>query len=610
MKRFEIFRYLKSLRYFVLIFAIIASSVVYFYVTAKQQYTAEAIIEYTSAEAKYGHTPAGTNIDPTEIYSAAVITDVIEELKLHTNVDTIRASCHVKEVLTDDEQKRKDAKIDAGEDYTIKPTKYRVTFTANKNYSLEYVRDVLDSILSNYFAYYSRKNVDTAVIPNNIANISTEKYDYLDCVEMLDKSAKEMESYLEGKSAASTTYRSSKTGYSFLDLYNTYHFINSNTIPRHYATVFNSKLTSDRETLIKRHKNRIANYDIKITDLTAYIDQMRALTEKFGAKVSVNSGATDTEGSANSTQVDESYILHDVNRAKTQGEQDITTQTTYDTLIDKYVKSQSERATNKVNKAFSQSVITTFTGAVQTSDKNSQPVKQITSDINATTKKLNDLYIILKDTVEEFNQYQGALNIRMVTSPVVEETVNVKLLLQIAIVLSVIVGGLSAIVLGRIGDFIDVLLYVDRKMGIANRTKCDLVIEDYSKQLLDDNFSCMVFNVEFDKDTASNQTREQGDLLLQDFAKILSSLAEGYGFVGYNNTKQFMAFFEDCSAAKAQTFVDDLYEAVRTHNAHAENGKIEFTYGISESKIDSTYKIRDLLRLALQRQNNQIEERE
>lgn len=66
---------------------------------------------------------------------------------------------------------------------------------------------------------------------------------------------------------------------------------------------------------------------------------------------------------------------------------------------------------------------------------------------------LDKNYEIVEKTVDEFNQYLGASNITSLTSINVNERINIKLYLMIAVVLFLICGCLGAILLGRMQDF-------------------------------------------------------------------------------------------------------------------------------------------------------------
>ena len=72
-----IFDYVSRWKYLIIGLSIAASVVFSFYLKSIQEYTASVTIEYKNPDAKYGYTPDGTIIDPSEIYSANIISKVI-----------------------------------------------------------------------------------------------------------------------------------------------------------------------------------------------------------------------------------------------------------------------------------------------------------------------------------------------------------------------------------------------------------------------------------------------------------------------------------------------------------------------------------------------------
>ena len=104
--------------------------------------------------------------EPRE-YEAAVITNVLEELNLNIGADAIRSKCKVTEIIPPDEEVKKQALLEAGEEYTYFPTDYVVSFSVGSEYSQDFARTVLDSIIKNYFATYGEKYINQQTLPNN-----------------------------------------------------------------------------------------------------------------------------------------------------------------------------------------------------------------------------------------------------------------------------------------------------------------------------------------------------------------------------------------------------------------------------------------------------------
>ena len=106
-------------------------------------------------------------------------------------------------------------------------------------------------------------------------------------------------------------------------------------------------------------------------------------------------------------------------------------------------------------------------------------------------------------------------------------------------------------------------------------------------------------------DSLSNLSNEYGraagDEVLKDFAMILKSFGDLYGFVGYNGSGIFYAFFPGCSPEKSDVILEAIVRQVEKYNNLNPELKIHFTCGKAVSSSDNLFQIRDLLRLAIQR---------
>lgn len=129
----------------------------------------------------------GTRIDPSEITSASVINKTIQDLGLTASTESIRPRISVQEVIPEDEETKKETALSNGDEYEYYPTTYAVSFTVDSKDATDYARNVLDSVLTNYFQYYSETHVDADIFPNNASNVSVANYEYIDCVEILQQ---------------------------------------------------------------------------------------------------------------------------------------------------------------------------------------------------------------------------------------------------------------------------------------------------------------------------------------------------------------------------------------------------------------------------------------
>lgn len=252
MNKFNLLKYLSKWKYLIFAVCVLGALIVYKYAMYNQEYTASTVISYTGQNAANGKTPSGDDIDVTEIYSAAVITNVLEDLNLNIGADAIRSKCKVTEIIPPDEEVKKQALLEAGEEYTYFPTDYVVSFSVGSEYSQDFARTVLDSIIKNYFATYGEKYINQQTLPNNNVRGTDGQYDYIERVEILDAWALNISDYLAAKKETQPNYRSAETGYSFSDLYEIYKSYIDYDIPQIYSLILEQEVTGDKETLIKK----------------------------------------------------------------------------------------------------------------------------------------------------------------------------------------------------------------------------------------------------------------------------------------------------------------------------------------------------------------------
>ena len=167
MNKFNLLKYLSKWKYLIFAVCVLGALIVYKYAMYNQEYTASTVISYTGQNAANGKTPSGDDID----------------------------------------------------EYTYFPTDYVVSFSVGSEYSQDFARTVLDSIIKNYFATYGEKYINQQTLPNNNVRGTDGQYDYIERVEILDAWALNISDYLAAKKETQPNYRSAETGNTFRDLY-------------------------------------------------------------------------------------------------------------------------------------------------------------------------------------------------------------------------------------------------------------------------------------------------------------------------------------------------------------------------------------------------------
>lgn len=591
MNNFNLLRYLSKWKYLIFAVCVLGAVIVYKYAMYNQEYTASTIISYTNSDASNGRTPSGDDLDVTEIFSASVITNVLSDLNLNIGADAIRSKCRVEGITPPDEDTKKEALLEKGEEYSFFPTDYIVSFSVGSEYNKDFARTVLDSIIKNYFASYGEKYINQQTLPNNNVRGTTDRYDYIERAEILDSWALNISNYLAAKKETQPNYRSASTGYSFGDLYDIYQSYLDYDLPQIYSLILEQEVTEDRETLVKKYQSDISTYELDLQNMQLKIDNLKDLITKYSDKnkegTEYHFGIDEEEGGSSND-----YILKDV--YEEYGEDaPVANETTYDTLIYEYVDLETERQKKEVDLEHKRKILAVFTDGNESADKSN--TSAIEENLEDLSKKLDEMYTTVSATVEEYNQYVGAYNVSTLASITTTEKINVKMYILLAVIIFFFGGCIGAIILGRSKEFLDYIMYVDRKTGLPNRAMCDIEIEKLASEKLKDNFTFVLIKLDNLKYVNEKGGREAGDALLKAFGKILKRAASSYGFVGYNGSEQFIGLFEECTPQRANDFRQYLEELVRYHNVQLPNITIHVSSAYSETNEEQIYDIRKLM---------------
>lgn len=606
MKSFNIIRYLK--KWWPLIALMSFSAGVFFmrYATSNQSYTAQSIIKYNYSKAEDGKTPSGEDLDVSEIFSSTVVKEAIENLGLTVNVDTIRSGGTVTGIVPDDVTKTQEAKIDKGEDVEkYHSTEYIVKLSVSSDYSTEYVRTMLDEILSCYFANFGEKYVDYSTIPNNAAALDGQGYDYIEQAEILNNTVAQITANLGNCQAAHPEFVSSTTGLSLSDLLDEYNYVSDVEIPYLFSEILGGKLTQNREVLLKKYQER---YNTYVMDSDVDSEKVAAVLEVIQSYGNKNKdGSLYYQRGARSGTEDDTggFVLSDVYEEDTN----IDRTTVYDNLISDYVTILNRQSNNVIDAAYCQYIIGVFQDAADSTDVSSEnqafSQQSVEQEIDALQSQLNSLYESLSITMKEYNEYCGAVNLGVLASTTVSEKINVKLYILLGVAVFFILGVCGAILLGRIQDFVEYMFFTEQLLDMPNRTACDLFIRNNSGRVLPDDTVCVVVELANLSQINIAYGRERGNAMLAQFAGFLKEASATCGTVYYNGGQQFIGFFDQCRMEDAESFADYFHRLITAYNAESTESTYEYAIGIAESKASNAYSIRALLREALRSRTRQ-----
>lgn len=601
MKAFDIMRYLRKFSVLIILFALAGAIFIYYYGKNHQKYEAVTTIVYKNSAASNGYTPNGAKLDPNEIYSAAVVTDALSQLNLNEGNGIIRANGYLESVIPEEEQTRIDALLADGLESEFFPTTYIVHFTADHTHSSAYARNILTAVMQSYFEYYSEKYTDEELIDNNISVLKEKNYEYLDKITIIEDSVQDILGYLEAKKTKYPDYRSVSTGCSYEDLYGIYNHIYTNEIPKIYSMILNSGsavdptlLVTGKQAKINRLKVEIDELDIQLKDLDTLMD---GLVEKSSdiMEYHYSFGPSDEANGP-------AYILDDVYGSRDGINQKQTT--TYDTLILKYVGLLQEYKQKKIELAYQKDILALFTAKdkkkrVNRADMAADPKAAIEAEINKYVEMLDEYFGLVERTTTDLNAKLGAESLEVVSSVRVSEAINIKLYIVLALMFFLVLGVFLAVVVGRSFEFLEYLIYIDRKVELPNRLRCDQFIEKHVGLLLPENYTCIFLTFDNLAELSREVNREFGDSVLHDFGLILKSFYREGSFVGYNEGGKFICFFENLNEGQARSVLRVLKDQVEDHNAAEPARNIQYSVGLANSTERSIYEIRSLMVAAM-----------
>ena len=586
MKEFQLLRYLQKGKIFILIIALLGSSWVYFYANSQQVYTATTVIRYANSAINEGLTPNGSDLDVSEIYSSTVIKGAIEDMGVNCTIDEVRSKVKVTPIIPEEEETKKETALTKGEEYSYFPTDYVITYEVGSERSANFAGNMLDAIVKNYYTFYSEKYVDQLILPNNASNIKANDYDYIESTEIIQQLLKDIDDYLLQKKTNYPDFRASATGYSFTDLENIYNYILNNKVSHLYASILQNKYTKDNDLLLKKQQSKIENIEIDIKNNRQQSKKLKSLIDNYSSK-NIQTQRTTDDG-----EEGEASVIMNV-----EGHNDVTdVTTTYDDLLQEYVKINQAIKNDQIDKKYAEYIKSVFEDNTREEALNDD----VEADIDELVDTLNSQYAIVQATAKELNEYLAASYLNMLNSVVTTQKVNINLYLALALVFFLFFGCAGTIIIGRLNDFIQYVLYTDKITKLPNRQMCDVRINVLSDSELGEQFTCVV--VKLDSLVRMNETlgHKAGDMLMKDFGEILKSVSRNYGFIGWNQGS-FLGLFEQCSVDKIELFIDLLNKRVEEYNDAQLELEIQYSIAYSNSTTDKIYDIRNLIRQTFDR---------
>lgn len=401
----DIFKYIYKWKILIILSVVAAIGLSVIYINKNQSYESQVVIKFNDACIKDGKTPNGSEFDPQEIISPDVITAVIEDLDLKKSVENLRSRVKVTAIIPKTEETRKESLIKEGEEYSYYPDSYTITYTGRVGESPGMVRDILDSIVKNYLDAYVHNYINQIAINDFTFDEDLGDQDYIEVAEIMSNKIDTIISSLGNYYSSDSSFRSSKTGLTFMDIETEYKHLRDFTIPKIYSNIYEGQISKDKVLLIQKYRQRISEYRLQEQN---YNDKAAMTKERLDSFAQAN---VNVPNAYNATAEDVD-IIQDVYGDK---EDDRNVTTTYDDLITKYVSDLTSANNARLNAEECEKVIEKFTTEIN-SDVNAEELTEtIKSDIAYTNDKLKSIYTNLNDTINDFNDANAITHISILT---------------------------------------------------------------------------------------------------------------------------------------------------------------------------------------------------
>jgi len=614
MKNFQIFRYLRKLLPFIIIFCLVTTYLVYFKLSSSNTYIASEVIHYNDEQAEQGLAPTGEKLDVNEIKSSAVISKVVDKMGLTGiySVDSLISRINITPIEDKDKVAQKEAKLEEGEEYIYEPSTFIISFAASSGEGADFARTILDETLDVYFAQFSQKYVNVSPANNTIENLDAANYDYIEMMEVIDTSIDETLTTLYQRIEKNSYYRSTKTGASFSDIAEEFNYLRNVKVSAIFSEIYKYQITKDKSVLISDYTTRIDNNKISnkkdesmikdvVTLIDAYVEKMRE---------------------SGNTNITYEYILDNLHERNV--EEYFSDQTvTYDELIYSWKDLNESKQHAVIDSAYCKYVINTFTKCKGKCDekcadsnltcteiyhkKYNEKKLEIEKEISALLEELNKLYDITMKTNDEYNEYLGASYISVLSSASVRESVNVKLYTIIAFFFLMIVCCGGAIILGRLGDIINYIFYTDHLTGFNNRAYFDKYLKAKDKKFLDDGVVYCLVDISNLVHINGEYSRYTGDEIIKLFANAIKDV---FGKTKteyiYNGNGSFAMLVEDSDYITVEDIMTLFKLRLDEREEHREI-KLEYKIGIAEI-LNESKTARKLLSEAISNKKEYVSE--
>lgn len=398
----DLFKYVYKWKVVIAVVTALAYFGVSSYVEKNQTYSAKVIIQYTDSCISQGKTLDGNTFDANEIKAPTVILNVLNELGYSKKkIDSVREHIHINAITPTSVNNLKESKEKLGEEYRYFPKTFAITYKGNS--SFEETRDILSSIVANYFKYYSEKYLYTAALNEIDYDVNKKNFDYLEQAEQIQDNLNQTITALENYSKDSGGYRSPTTGLTFGDLLRDFKRINEHALPLIFSKIYEGQISQNKQALLDKYRQRLEEKKLETEILE---NKAKLAGDRMKAYVDANAAIQGVSDS-NETSVG-SNVIDGIRDYK----QDVNVQTTYDDLMQSYTADSIAASNKKMDVEYCQSVIDKFTVSKTSSTDHEELEREVETEIESLLNSLADLYEKANINISNYNAYIPALHIR------------------------------------------------------------------------------------------------------------------------------------------------------------------------------------------------------
>lgn len=416
----------KKLKKYVLIWLVVAAIVFALVLgnttinTMHRKPTLTALVSFTYDGIEQGLDPAGQDFNKDMIKNPVVIEKALTSLGLSLDdLDDVRNGISVEGIIPTDAMDQiltyrnvyenannnnlQAAQAMLGVSYF--PTEYKISFNySSTSFNRKTAVEVINKVLEEYKGYFFDIYGYNETLGNSVTALDISSYDYSEAIEVLKTSLTTMSNYLNQLSTDDKTrFRSSVTGYTFADLYETVETIKAIDLDKVSSYINVNNLTKDKTA-------SIAYYEYRINELSRH-------------KTSVEEQLVSVRESINAYEKDQIIIFGN-------GTDNTDTQSTqkseqYDLMIEQKLTLTNDLALTKQNINYYKE----RRDALQKSSSNDKDkIEQVDKQLEDVNNKITDIIDKVKLTADDYYEnvtFQNAYNILVPASNTMSSTMKV-----------------------------------------------------------------------------------------------------------------------------------------------------------------------------------------